>query len=246
MKFQYISDLHLEFHDTNIITLQPVADYLLLAGDIGNPTHNNYIEFLDDVSKKYKDVFIIAGNHEYYHQQLAMEQTEQIIRDICSKYSNVHFLQNEFYDFPATNVSIFGSTLWTHINPHESYVIQSTLGDYENIPGFTTTTCTALHFKAIESYKTLVNKRKDRQIIVLVHHLPHTDLIDSRYFDSCVNSAYASDVECFKVNNVKAVVYGHTHIKNVSGKYFCNPVGHKEENKTIDLEASFHIACESK
>lgn len=243
MKFQYISDLHLEFLDNNIINIQPISDYLLLAGDIGYPTHSNYVYFLDDVSKKFKKVFIITGNHEYYNPNMSMEQTEKTIRELCLKYHNIYFLQNEFYDFPDNNISIFGSTLWTYINPIESYEISSTLGDYKYIPEFTTRKCIELHCKAIKTFNILIADRKDREIIILVHHIPHTDLIDPKFSDSHTNSAYATDVECFTsiYKNIKAVVYGHTHFKKITGKYYCNPVGYKGENKPINLEASFEI-----
>lgn len=243
MKFQYISDLHLEFLDNNIINIQPISEYLLLAGDIGYPTHSNYVYFLDDVSKKFKKVFIITGNHEYYNPNMSMEQTEKTIRELCLKYHNIYFLQNEFYDFPDNNISIFGSTLWTYINPIESYEISSTLGDYKYIPEFTTRKCIELHCKAIKTFNILIADRKDREIIILVHHIPHTDLIDPKFSDSHTNSAYATDVECFTsiYKNIKAVVYGHTHFKKITGKYYCNPVGYKGENKPINLEASFEI-----
>lgn len=52
VKFQYLSDLHLEFYNENLNKIQKLfciknatANILLLAGDIGKPTHKSYILF---------------------------------------------------------------------------------------------------------------------------------------------------------------------------------------------------------
>ncbi len=67
MRIQYISDIHLEFF--KVLPKQivrPVADILCLAGDIGYPFSSLYRDFLKQVSRDFKKVFLIAGNHEYY------------------------------------------------------------------------------------------------------------------------------------------------------------------------------------
>ena len=62
MKIQYISDIHLEYQST-LPNIDQISDILVLAGDIGFPFSFLYKEFLIDMNKKFKKIFLIAGNH---------------------------------------------------------------------------------------------------------------------------------------------------------------------------------------
>ena len=67
MKIQYISDIHLEFMKDNLVNtfinrIQPFAEILILAGDIGNPYQRRYKTLLEYVNNTFKKTFIIAGN----------------------------------------------------------------------------------------------------------------------------------------------------------------------------------------
>jgi predicted phosphodiesterase len=61
----YLSDIHLEFlTEKNIIKIQnsilSQPDFTcVLAGDIGNPFHISYINFLTNLSPKFKKIFRI-------------------------------------------------------------------------------------------------------------------------------------------------------------------------------------------
>lgn len=72
MKIQYLSDLHLEFHENSrwlkenpLIT---VGDVLLLAGDIGYLGDDNYAHhpFWDWCAESFRRTIVIPGNHELY------------------------------------------------------------------------------------------------------------------------------------------------------------------------------------
>ena len=104
---QYISDIHLEFlHieavESIIRKIIPIDPIMVLAGDIGNPfSKNNYYEkFIEEMSKKFEKVFLISGNHEYYHNNIDM--VEEKIKTVTSKYNNVTYLQNS-YTSPFTD-----------------------------------------------------------------------------------------------------------------------------------------------
>jgi len=67
-KCHLLSDIHLEFPGT-FEKLPPIpndAPYLFLVGDIGYPADEDYQTFLLEQSKRYKGVFVVAGNHEFY------------------------------------------------------------------------------------------------------------------------------------------------------------------------------------
>jgi len=232
-----MSDLHLE--KGNVINVVPKAPYLILAGDIGSPIEDTYLTFLKDVSKKFQRIFLIAGNHEYYNNNIP--DTDNLIRKLVKPLKNVIFLQNDVYHFPNCNLSVFGTTLWSKISMEDSYMIQCLIGDYRCINDFNIGECLRLHYDAIKAFKHYRERFQDRKWLCITHHLPSTSLINIKYKNNILNSAYASDVKEFCDDNVLAVVYGHTHIKNVFGKYYCNPIGYPDEGITWDLEACFNI-----
>jgi len=90
MKIRYFSDLHLEFMKPNKIqnfltNIPPGLDEICIcAGDIGNPIHPNghYDIFMNFMSKNFKKIFVISGNHEYYQKSKTIPE----INIFLSKY----------------------------------------------------------------------------------------------------------------------------------------------------------------
>jgi predicted phosphohydrolase len=238
MKFQYISDIHLECGN-NHLEIIPKAPYLILAGDIGYPFEIHYNNFLQDVTDKFEKVFVILGNHEYWGNSFANISAK--MSEYCQKYKNLVWLESTVYDFENSNLSIFGTTLWTNISNPD--LIREHVYDYKHIPSFTPETCTNLHKCARLAFLKQLQERPDRKWIAICHHVPHTSLIDKKYEGNPLNEAYASDVDEFRSDNVLAVVYGHTHVQRVTEKYYCNPYGYPGENSITnrDLHQVFDI-----
>lgn len=68
VKVHYVSDLHLETNNMaqyKVAKPEPDVRGLILAGDIGWSSMKNHRNFLVDCGKKYKNVWYIAGNHEF-------------------------------------------------------------------------------------------------------------------------------------------------------------------------------------
>jgi len=77
---QYISDIHLELLHieeikSRINKIIPVCPTLILAGDIGNPFHQGYKLFIQEMNNKFEKVFLVSGNHEYYGGK-SIEETD--------------------------------------------------------------------------------------------------------------------------------------------------------------------------
>jgi hypothetical protein len=90
IKIQCCSDLHLEFYTEMPNLITPAAPYLALLGDIGVPAKEGYEKFLLQEAEKYEKVFVIAGNHEFYHEIQSV--TLDKIQRICSQHPNLVFM----------------------------------------------------------------------------------------------------------------------------------------------------------
>lgn len=129
IKVQYCSYLHLEFKENlryiQVNPLIPVADILILAGDIlPFALHSKQNNFIDFVADNYEKVFWIPGNHEYYHFDL-----KDVSNPLYEKLRSNIFLVNNYAEFIGDTQFIF-STLWSHIQFHNSSQIRQSLSDF--------------------------------------------------------------------------------------------------------------------
>lgn len=247
MKFQYVSDIHLEMGTrlVDMVNIPRVADNLILAGDIGNPREPTYTEFLAAMSEKFYRVFVIAGNHEFYSKKVggSIAETRQLIAGICAgfKKNNVIFLDNSAYEL-APDVSIFGTTLWTHIEDEDRRDMTYSIADYRCIPGFSVEVNNALHAEACHALRNAITQNPKKKWILVTHHLPMKGLIHPKYKGSPLNAAFAADIgDITEDPRILAVVYGHTHTGSVQGKYYCNPIGYPGENPRANLDTVFDV-----
>ena len=89
LKIQYVSDTHMEM-SKKIPCIEKHADYLALCGDIGDPYDQQYHNFLANMACTYNKVFVLSGNHEYYHHSI--EETDLQIQNVCNSFPNVSYL----------------------------------------------------------------------------------------------------------------------------------------------------------
>src|SRR3989338_6804688 len=94
MLVDYLSDLHLEFHSKYPLLPKSSAEILVLAGDIGYPSHKNWIDFLHYCKTQYKYVLYVAGNHEYYSRKKTYAAINQLIAESCARLGII-FLDNK-------------------------------------------------------------------------------------------------------------------------------------------------------
>lgn len=153
-----MSDIHLELYKKLkcIPYIKPSAPYLALCGDIGYPFSDQYSLFLHDCSKKFKMVFLLSGNHEYYQnksKRRSMNAIETKIKELSRTLGNVYYLQNSYVlldkdqnliyygdDYKLLNENIdsvkyliAGSTLWTFIPEIRKLEILEGMNDYKKI-----------------------------------------------------------------------------------------------------------------
>jgi predicted phosphodiesterase len=266
-KIQYVSDIHLEFFEENEEGewnldkfVKPVARYLALCGDIGNPMRRQYREFLAACSRVWKSVFIVSGNHEYYDypsdqfgQSYTKEERDEEIARICDAYPNVYFLRRGVSHRVEEGVWMVGATLWTHIAAEEYYRTSVYMNDYKTIwkekgKFFHPSDCDAEH----QADKAWILREVERirvehpgeAVVVITHHLPSFDCIHPEYIGEKLNYCYASSSdECIRAPII-AWLFGHTHksMRTYKGDIFLgvNPWGYRhEKNGERSYEAVF-------
>ncbi len=139
--FRVLSDLHLEMYGSAAALLATVPfepdrdarSFLLLAGDVGYPMPgadgDAYYTLLDALAARFRGVFVIAGNHEYYEcaqRRAQMADVDAAARAVCAALHRpsrpVVFLQKDEWTIcveragrPAHVTRVLGCTLWTPV-----------------------------------------------------------------------------------------------------------------------------------
>ncbi|ATZ81110.1 putative metallophosphatase [Bodo saltans virus] len=202
---QFVSDIHLEFMTKipmNLII--PSSKNLALLGDIGNPFSDIYEVFIHDVSCKFDNVFIIAGNHEYYMNDII--DTQKKIMEIEDLYYNVHFLDNKVYDFD--NVRILGTTLWTKINKNASNLINDFRAIKYNGKKFQQRDMLKMHFDSLQLITQEMKNHKP--LLILSHHAPHFKM-NGIHEGNEAETAFATNLTSFIKSPIIGWLSGHTH-----------------------------------
>lgn len=239
MKFQIISDVHTEFYSINspnFPQLKPLANNLILAGDLGSPitAQDRYIRFLHENSKKFENIFIVAGNHEFYDSNIPF--TKKAIREIVNQYSNIHFLDKTRIDYE--DISILGCTLWSDIQNEQKLHVKSSLADFYHIHNFTIENSNELHKQETLWLQSEIDKiSTHKKILVITHHAPLlTGSSSPQFNNSKISSAFATDLTHFIKKPIVAWVFGHTHYSSrqvVNGvNVVSNQLGYPGENGT--------------
>ncbi len=217
IKLQYISDIHVD--DKNYIPhVEVEADFLAIGGDIGKATHPNVKTFINVVSKKFKKVFIVPGNHEYscsaIYKQDKIETLKPKLINLCNSYDNVFLLDNSCHQL-SDNIIIAGTTLWSsceHILNEKNRIDHNT--QHENDVEFIEEIC----------------KRKEK-IIMMTHYVPTHKLIEPKYLKlGQVNTLFSTNLEHLINKPICAWICGHSHSvidTNINGIYCgINALGH--------------------
>lgn len=246
MKIQLFSDLHLEFHKTDYnfeeLGIVPSAPYLFLAGDICCIDHANYNRFIDWVSDKWDHIFLIFGNHEFYSDNLEIDNLKFEVKCYINKYPNIHLLENSTYELSVDDedVLIVGSIDWTML-PNKSTGGLNDFnriykdGDKLSVDGFNQM---AMECK---SYIDKVLEENREKTIIMCTHFPPTNGTSHLKYElmeqPAICKAYFKnyyDLDDNKYNPVVAWLSGHTHysydFEHHNIRCIGNQYGYPDEN----------------
>jgi hypothetical protein len=271
-----MSDLHLDFADLTL----PGGDVLILSGDICeakrmkpdmyNPhmvllehertdqRPDRFNRFFEEECAKYREVFMVMGNHEHYGFQY--QKTYGHIKEQLP--ANVHLLENECYELDG--VLFVGATLWTDMNKGDELTLfhmKSMMNDYRQITMFNEAKSAyhklqpertmSDHYRSRDYIKHMLEENratgKNLPVVVMTHHAPSKVSTKPRYLnDTIMNGAYSSDLSELILDNPEIRVWTHGHTHDVfdymigSTRVMCNPRGYKGYEECADhFDAEF-------
>jgi predicted phosphodiesterase len=249
MKFQFVSDIHLEIDPVSRLTefIKPCAPYLVLAGDICAYSMKDRLRpFLEFCAANWKRVFYVAGNHEYYNksshelrfiskqdplrgQPTPMVDVEMWLRHECGRFANVCFLQKDVVYIQEESTYVLGCTLWSGIAPDKYELAKSGMVDYRRVYAsagvlVTPAEVTSLWIDHANWLLAELGKVDVRdKVLVITHHLPSFTMIDPKYEGNPLNTCFASETLEKLPRQPAAWVCGHSHIRTcrVIGRTLC-------------------------
>ncbi|QOI71033.1 putative serine/threonine protein phosphatase [Erwinia phage pEa_SNUABM_50] len=267
MKFTEISDIHGEIDFIKELPDQKDT-ILLIPGDIHEvKTYSAYRSIVEVLVNKYKDVVMVPGNHEYYRSNIT--KVHRKLKELDDEFSNFHFLQDDFRVFEdgTDKVLVLGGTLWTDFdggNPLSKIMAKSMMNDYRYIRHGTPEyywgrklipdDVEFFHYKTKQFIKNCVDKHREMcdnlKIVVMTHHAPSFQSVDSRYANDSSNGFYCSNMDYY-VGDINANVWVHGHVHSSHDymigdtRIICNPRGygnvHTNENKKFDSTLTFEV-----
>ena len=217
MKIQYMSDIHLEFEQNALFfrdNMEITAEYLIIAGDFF--VFNKKLtplqkEIISKLSKSYKKVMIVFGNHEFYAGYLLNPVRN---KGMVKLEHNIEYLYNQ--KVIIDDVTFLFSTLWSKI-PSTCEKKMIAINDFNLIKVFPYTNITVPYFNHEHEncalwIKKLVKSLTNTKIVVVSHHVPSYSLLDQQHENSSLNCAFATDMDDYiEQSNIAYWIYGHSH-----------------------------------
>jgi len=227
MKIQILSDLHFEFDnhwpDSFMADVYPKdqdVDVLVLAGDISLIDYG-LIFALEQFAVLYPHVVYVTGNHEYY--RVSPHIVHNRLEALNRKLDNFHWLDHECVTINGQKFA--GTSLWFREHP-ENILYERMLSDFLVISGFDPWV-----YEQNDRAETFLNENTDKDTIVVTHHLPTEQSVDSRFKGSQLNRFFLCDMEdLIWDKQPKLWIHGHTHgnCDYLVGetRVVCNPRGY--------------------
>ena len=177
-----------------------------------------FLEFLNAV-KDFKQVYMIAGNHEAYGYGDVLSNKE-IIQTFIDRngFTNIKFLERDRVAL-TEDTDLLATTLWTNMNnenPSSMYMVNDGMNDFRvcQYGGKPFTVLDAvMEFKLSMAWMKEQLLDTSKNFVVMTHHLPSFQGIDPQFKGDPINHGYASDLDDFILQNqhITHWVHGHTH-----------------------------------
>ena len=217
--YQIVSDIHIP-EDNKYPNwrkyLEIAAPYLIITGDVGRVENfDTYSFFLKNICDQYKQVFLVAGNHEFYSDKEEYDFLNMKLIKLTDDIPNLSYLNNDYVDMPG-NIRIYGCTLWSHIDKNttpKNIPIKVGKNDYVNSDWIN-----MKHF--YEKYyltQAISKAQKENKRLIVVTHYPPTKqgTVAEEHLKSLYLNWYTNDMDnLLSKDQVYIWIYGHTHVNN--------------------------------
>lgn len=246
VKIQIVSDTHLEFRGDNFQKIiKPSAPILFLLGDIcacgTTEDFDIYQKFIKFLSPKYKHIFHVPGNHEYYtvgNRKITVRDTipgiDLKLRNFAKEFKNVYFLNNNTVRIKigCKTYVFIGSTLWSGVRPKDRKMVGGLMNDYEyiympntkpkglnkedakvwkSVRKYNIDDMSKIHTKSVRYIKKEMKAIKPGEIAILLTH--HKPVRDTD-ISEIISQAYETDLKDVIIcPPFKLAGFGHTHVK---------------------------------
>jgi len=258
-----VSDIHLEFIPSNDFILEHTENesekILVLSGDICIASSaKRFRYFFEDVSKRFKTVLIVMGNHEYYHGNI-LTAPSKLQEGALDGLKNVRLLNND--TFKTDDITFIGTTLWSDYdngNPFSMMDCKQGMTDFRIIRHgtlaepwrrkFDPADAIQLHITAKEFIfrEAMIAKHEGKKVFVITHNAPSRQSIHPAYKDSPVNGAYVSDLDDeILESGIDVISHGHVHnsfdYHIGHTRVICNPQGYLGVEENPEFNPQFEI-----
>ncbi len=215
LEFQICSDVHLEEHlersFEDVIT--PRAPFLILAGDIGDPSTTRFRSFITECSNAFSHVYFVPGNHEYHGH--GINAGSCLLETVFREFTNVTLLQCKKGCIGP--YVIIGATLWTNIPAQLHEAAIANVGDYSKMMDrdFTPSYCSRLNKNHVNWLSNAIREEQlsGKQVIVVTHHPPSMTGTSHHVFKADpLRSCYRNNLDhLVSLPGNIAWISGHTH-----------------------------------
>lgn len=218
---QYCSDLHLEFAENRDYLrehpIQAQGDILVLAGDILTLSTLDRFDWLfDDLSTKFRQVYWIPGNHEFYNGDIGHRSGsfQEQIRD------NILLLNNRMVEIDG--IGLIFTTLWSRLSEDNQAYVTGCLNDFKLIKRdgepLSPPQYNAMHQESLQFLEQSLEKAPAKKVVV-THHVPTLHNYPVQYLGDPLNEAFATDLgELMKKYAPDYWIYGHHHFNTAPFK----------------------------
>lgn len=246
MIIQYASDLHLEFEENSKYLLNnpilPVADILILAGDIGYLDHYTFSDhpFWDWASNNFKHVIITLGNHEFYS---GFDVKNIELGAVGEIRKNIHWYYNK--SIVIDDIEFIMTPLWSYIVPSAEFIVESRISDFKciryNNKKLSAHNFNKLHRDSLTFLKDSLKSRRASKVVCVTHHLPTLNCMDKQFKGDILSSAFVSEqYDLIEGSLVDYWIYGHSH-RNIGEltigktKLVSNQLGYVSYNEHLNF-----------
>jgi len=250
MFLRILSDIHLE---SKMMEIQPEIDdcytTLVLAGDImpikchprWSHIRDRLREFMTTVTKQFKEVIVVLGNHDYYHNEF--HAAKKAWKDLANELG---FTVLDRETLIRDDVAIIGATLWTDYNGADPFLMlnaKNYMYDYTVInvdgKGMTSQFIYDHHMADKNFIFSEIYKHKDegRKVVVVTHHAPSWKSVTARFVGDGGNGYFVNQLDEDILDAKPDVwIHGHVHSQHDYAigdcRVLCNSrgyAGHYEE-----------------